>query len=299
MNIRNRLPFIRLRAWLSRKIPVRRSWHAAQIRGAASYGDELPVYEFMTRIPTIRWSTEAMPDLLTRHILFEGLYQEDVVEALLGLSPRGGVVFDIGAHHGFMSLVAALAVGADGRVAAFEPNPLSIRHLERNLARNRSAQVEIVSAAVGDRIGTVSLNIQKGTATWNTSIYQEFIQRGYEIEQREVPMTTIDAYVRETGLVPNVMKIDVEGAECLVLKGAQETIERHRPALIMEFNPAAAQAAGTTIGELVNGLFRQGYRLFALRRNRWGRYSFKRQEPFDEKRHCRDDLANVVCISEE
>lgn len=285
-------------AWLLRKSPVRRSCHAGWIRKAAGFLDEFPVYTFKTKIVPIRWTTAAMPDLLTRHLLFEGLYQEDVLEAIRALSPRGGVVFDVGAHHGFMTCVASGCVGAKGQVVSFEPNPLSVEQWNRAVALNQLENVALVEAAVGDHAGKVALNIQKGTATWNTSLFRDVIRAGYEVEVVEVDMVTIDAYVEKTGLAPDVIKIDVEGAEFLVIKGALKTIQAHRPALIMEFNPIAAEAAHTTIGRLVEDLTGLGYALRVLRRNRWGRYAYYRSEPFDEAKHCQDDLANILCVPE-
>ena len=283
-------------AWLFRKCPVRRTLHAGWIQRAACWGPDFPVYTFKTNIAPVRWSTAAMPDLLTRHLLFEGLYQEDVLEAIRGLTRAGDVVLDIGAHHGFMTCVAAGCAGSSGCVISFEPNPHALARLRSALKLNQLENVTVMDKAVGDKPGRVTLNVQKGTATWNTSLFRDMVDTGYEVEAVEVDMITVDAFVEETGLFPSLMKIDVEGAEFLVIQGARQTLRQHRPALIMEFNPIAAAAAHSTIQRLVDDLTELNYDLRVLTRNRLGRYSFKRSEPFDEARHCHDDLANVVCI---
>ena len=127
-------------------------------------------------------------------------------------------------------------------------------------------------------------------------MFNHFIGEGYTVKEMRVPADTMDAYVKRSGCVPRVIKIDVEGSEFLVLKGAQETIRSYRPILIMEFNPDAARAARTTIGAMGQWLQDLNYRLVVLKSNHWGRYRFLRQESFSEAKHCRDDLANVVCI---
>ena len=80
-------------------------------------------FSFYSRRLDLLWSAAGFPDLLTRHMMVGGAYQEDVICCLENLLKPGMVFFDVGAHHGLMSVVAARRVGLTGRVIAFEPNP--------------------------------------------------------------------------------------------------------------------------------------------------------------------------------
>lgn len=289
---------VRSIAAVVRPLPSNRRLKPFCVRWSARLARYRFDFTFDTRIPGIRWTTAAFPDLLTRHLLFEGTYQEDVILALQHLAKEGDVVFDVGGHHGLMAMVAGRAVGPTGRVISFEPNPWSRTELERNLGLNRALNVQVVPMAISDVAGEVPFFAQQGTASWNSSLFHRFIGEGYTVKELKVPADTLDAYVEKTGYVPKIIKIDVEGSEFLVLNGARQTIRSHRPVLIMEFNPDAARAARTTIGAMVQLLRELHYRLVVLKRNRWGRYRFRSREPFDEMKHCRDDLANVLCVPE-
>lgn len=288
--------FLRFFSAVVRCLPSNRRLKPFCVRHSIRLARHRFAFTFRTRIPGIRWTMTAFPDLLTRHLLFEGIYQEDVILAIQALAKKGDVVFDVGGHHGLMAIVAGRVVGPEGNVISIEPNPWSRAELENNLKLNQALNVLVVPLAFSDKAGEVSFFAQQGTASWNSSLFNRFIGEGYTVKELKIPADTMDAYVNRSGYVPKVIKIDVEGAEFLVLKGAQETIRSHRPILIMEFNPDAARAAGTTIGAIVQLLRELNYQLVVLKRNRWGRYQLGRQEPFSEAKHCCDDLANVICI---
>lgn len=251
--------------------------------------------DFKFRCPRIgvTWSAEGFPDILTRHMLFEGMYQEDVLVALKNLVRPGDTVFDVGGHHGLMAVISGRAAGASGRVVTFEPNPAARQFLEQHVALNGLGNVRVESLALSDRRGEIPFYVQTGDVTWNSTIIQEF---GSGNQAIMVQTLTLDEYVDRTGCVPAIVKVDTEGSEMLVLKGASETLKQHRPSLIMEFNPASAQAAHTTVAQYVDFLKSESYRLFVLQRNVLGYYQFDRQEPFDEQKHASHHLANVVAI---
>ena len=120
-----------------------------------------------------------------------------------------------------------------------------------------------------------------------------------DVETIDVQLTTLNRYVRERGIAPKLIKIDAEGAEFLILQGAMDAIGEHRPALSMEFNPDSAKAAQTSIAELQNWFEKKKYRLRVLTKGLLGYYSFGHWEAFDERKHARAELCNVVCLPEE
>lgn len=256
-------------------------------------------FAFDCRLAGVKWSARGFPDLLTRHMLFEGGYQQDVLQSIRRLARPGGVVLDVGGHHGLMAVVSGQSVGPTGRVYTFEPNPHARKHLSAHLALNDIHNVTIEQIALSDRAGDAAFFAQKGDVTWNSTIIEGFAEGFADQDRIEIQTDTLDAWAERGGIVPTLIKIDVEGSEFLVLQGAVETLRRHRPVLIMEFNPLSAKAAGHEVGEYLQFLRDARYKCVVLRRSPSGYYDFDDQEPFDEVRHCaQEELANVVCIPE-
>jgi FkbM family methyltransferase len=167
--------------------------------------------------------------------------------------------------------------------------PVLMKHVELNGLSN----VTIEDTALSDRQGEAPFYVQTGDVSWNSTMIREF-SRGKSFIM--VKTLTLDEYVSRSRCVPALVKIDTEGGEMSVLKGAAMTITRHRPALIMELNPASASAAGTTVGEYVDFLRSEEYRLFVLGRDRRGFYRLQIQQPFDERRHASRHLVNAVAV---
>jgi FkbM family methyltransferase len=254
-------------------------------------------FRFRIRHIGISWTASAFPDSLTRHMMFEGMYQEDVLVALRSVIHGGDTIFDVGGHHGLMAIICSIAAGETGTVVTFEPNPYARLHLRRHLALNDVRNVVVEEIALSDKSGTSPFYVQKGDVTWNSTIIRGFASADSLIESITVRTVTLDDYIAESQVVPNVVKIDVEGAEFLILNGAKRLLREHKPVLIMEFNPLSAQAAGHTVHDYVEFLVKQSYRLFVLKSNVLGYYKFGARQAFDEACHTQDGyLANVICV---
>jgi FkbM family methyltransferase len=256
-------------------------------------------FNFRSRRLNVLWSAGAFPDRLTRHMLFHGLYQNDVLLWIKHYGKPGNIVFDVGAFHGLMSIVASKAVGPGGRVIAFEPNPVAREWLNTHLRLNKCANVTVESVGLMDFEGAADFYVQEGDVTWNSSFVRDFVDSRHKLAPVTVECTSIDAYVRNTGLIPDLIKIDTEGTELSVLQGAKETIEKHRPVLVLEMNPSSARKAGTTLSKLVNELESLSYVLKVMKPTKWGRFSLKNEELFKEIIHTANDLTNVVCVPSE
>ena len=135
---------------------------------------------------------------------------------------RGTVVFDIGAHVGFYTLLAASIVGTSGKVVAFEPLEFNVAKLRRNIALNHMS-ADVIECAVADRDGEA--RFKRGVDSYTGGLHEVGVS---------VAVVTLDA-LRAAGTLPDpdVMKIDVEGAEALVLKGASNTIATSRPTIFL------------------------------------------------------------------
>jgi FkbM family methyltransferase len=171
-----------------------------------------------------------------------GTPEPDVQEALAHELSPGMVVYDIGANIGFFTMIAARAVGPQGRVLAFEPLPENVRWLRHNVDINDFGQVEIVEAAVGAREGTAAFE------SGNTAVWARISDTG----EHEVRVLSIDDGIAAGSLpVPDVVKMDIEGAEVDALDGMRETLARHRPTVIVELHD--------TIGAVRERLVAAGY----------------------------------------
>src|SRR5262249_50393268 len=105
---------IRCLAFIVRSVPINRR-KGVFIRLSACLDTKLS-FSFYSRKLGIRWSAKGFPDLLTRHMLFEGMYQQDVLVAIKRVIRPGDVVIDIGGHHGLMAVIASSATGSQGLV---------------------------------------------------------------------------------------------------------------------------------------------------------------------------------------
>ncbi len=169
------------------------------------------------------------------HAVWDGSYELKNAEVFLGLVTRDAVVFDIGANFGFYAMIAARA-GA--RVVAFEPYPDNSRNLRKHVDLNDLGdRIHIVPQAVFSGTGHIRLEIPTDvSANRNTKMCADDISPGIE-----VACTRLDDFV-ETSLQPGIIKLDVEGAESDVLRGADHIFRAFRPVLLCEVHDDANAA---------------------------------------------------------
>ena len=170
-------------------------------------------------------------DNLQRTVYFTGTYEPGLLAFLVTELQAGDVVADVGAHVGVHALTAArrLRELGGGRVIAFEPAPDSAAAVRAAAARNRLA-VEVVEVALGDMEGTVELRGDPRYGVHDAGVRSLFGEG--EIVAR-APLTTFDAGAAEAGLDRlDVVKIDIEGAEVLALRGMRASLRALRPRVV-------------------------------------------------------------------
>lgn len=185
-------------------------------------------------------------------------------EAFRGVLRPGDTALDVGANVGAYALLFGLWVGAAGRVLAFEPAPDAYAGLRRHLALNRlDGRVRAVRAAVADRVGDAAF-VSEGSHGTN---HLALPGGGNTQTLIHVPTTTVDAACAEYGVRPRLIKIDVEGAELAVLRGARRTIAAmdRDAGIFVEMHPAAWRAMGQSADALRAELASQGLRAEPLR----------------------------------
>jgi FkbM family methyltransferase len=178
---------------------------------------------------------------------------------------EGSLVFvDVGANIGFVSLLACTMAAEKGQVLAycFEPDPRAFQLLTVNSSLN-SCHMNLVNMALGDAPGSATMNLA-GESPRSTLLPEppggfSFIKT---VGQHQVDVITLDAFCSKQGVVPDIIKIDVEGFEPYVLQGASRIIEQSLPYLIFEINPATLAVNGNSLAGLLEWVRRLGYQVF-------------------------------------
>lgn len=161
-------------------------------------------------------------------------HTETDLGAILSVLQPGNVVIDAGANIGLLSIAFARAVGPTGSVLAVEPATASFAALSQQVDINHLSQVAPIHAALADKPGTMRLYHHADPS--RNSLFPDRSERG-----EEVTVTTIDHLMTQSGLDRvDVLKIDVEGAEELVLKGAERALQSN-PTIIFEMHSAASK----------------------------------------------------------
>ncbi len=163
--------------------------------------------------------------------IWTGTYESELATLVASATRQGEPALDIGGWKGFFGGVMALA-GAS-RVQIFEPMPANCAQIRRMIELNPGLPIELVEAAVSDAEGPLEFEVmpQSSMGKLTASSFQAG-RNGQRIEVRAVALDNL----LEEGKIqpPSVIKIDVEGAELLVLRGAIKLLTEHRPVLFME-----------------------------------------------------------------
>lgn len=191
---------------------------------------------------------------------------EPTERAFLKTFLRTGDVFvDVGANFGLYSLIAARYVGPSGKIYAFEPTQRIFQRLCGNVNLNRFNHVYCFQLAFSDKPGDFEFYVaENGYDAWNS--FAKPIA-GHSFIKEIIHSETWDHFASQHELVGKIamMKVDVEGWETRFLSGAVASLSRDdAPLLQMEFTGEAAQAAGSSCGELYRALEKLGYRMYTF-----------------------------------
>lgn len=158
------------------------------------------------------------------HGFWLGLYELKKRKLFEQLITMDSVVWDIGAHVGFYTLLSSVLVGASGKVFAFEPHPRNVGFLKKHLEINRITNVEVIQAAVSNKDG-ISILKEGPTSSEN------LLDPDGTLKVRTVALDTL--LERNEILEPDTIKIDVEGGEKEVLEEAVQLLEERHPTLFL------------------------------------------------------------------
>lgn len=160
----------------------------------------------------------------SQHGCWLGSYEYDKQVLFAQTVKPGSVIYDLGSHVGFYTLLSSVLVGNIGKVVSFEPLPKNLTYLKKHLQINNITNTQIIEAAVCDREGTAYFE------TNNCSFQGHFVSEGNLC----VRTVGLDELINKKQLPPpNYMKIDVEGAEVKVLQGAKKMLTEFHPTIFL------------------------------------------------------------------
>jgi len=190
-------------------------------------------------------------------------YDTEVLDVVQRFVPRGGTCVDVGANVGAHTLAMALRTGDSGVVHAVEPGPAFLERLRENLHLNPQLAARVV-------IHDFGLSDHEGTAQWQDSAHDPGTATMHWVDpkrqSRAVSITTLDRLARDFSRL-DLIKIDVDGMDHIVLRGAAETIARHLPVIVFETTCCDAEQIAAA-EEATSRLEKMGYRLYKMERGR-------------------------------
>jgi FkbM family methyltransferase len=166
-----------------------------------------------------------------------GTTEPDLQQRLSELLRPGAVFYDVGANVGFFSAIAARLVGREGRLVAIEPSPPTAERLRRNMELNGFDHVTVVEAAASARPGRAAFSVQPLHRSAGSRL--SAISRPPHASETTVETVTIDQLIDDGMPPPDVIKLDIEGAEVDALAGMVTTLRRARPTVLCETHGTA------------------------------------------------------------
>jgi len=244
----------RLRRFLRK--PIREKAAALQNRWNV-FVSNIPV---PTRLPSGFWWMKRNDNMIQQ--LVSASFETAEITFVEKFLQPGMTVLDIGANQGLYSLIASRGVGPTGRVFSFEPSPRERRALRLNLAINFSRNVKVEALALGSQESTADLFVVQGSQTGCNSL------RPPDVYSSTLPVrvqvTSLDQWLSQHRISRvDFIKLDVEGAELDVLRGAQSLLSQSPgPVVLCELEDVRTAPWGHTAEDVAAFIRKLGYELF-------------------------------------
>jgi FkbM family methyltransferase len=202
--------------------------------------------------------------LYVRHLFLNGIHSYSVTSCFYNEVKPGMVVFDIGANIGYLTFLAAKICGDTGAVIAFEPGNQNCELMKKSLALNEYKNVEIINKAISNQSKTGKLFISPYGSVVNT-----IIEGDKECATTDIEIISLDDFIRMRKIRPDFIKIDVQGAEYLVLEGMKDLLENNYPLkMVIEFSPRSRQEKMNNFAHHWNRIEELGFRAYYIKEPR-------------------------------
>jgi FkbM family methyltransferase len=246
------------RAWRFLRKPANDQSASLQALFTSCFSD----FPVPTRLPSGIWWLSQHDDC--SQAVIAGNYENTEVSFVLRFLTSGMNVLDVGAHHGYYTLLASRLVGSRGKVFSFEPSPRERRALRWNSILNGRTNIRIQPFALGNSRGEGSLYLADSFNTGLNSLRPQVVVS--DVVRVPISITTLDSWIAAHPL-KNVdfLKLDVEGGELDVFKGAQLFLSRQsRPVILAEVQDVRTMPWGYQAKEILTFLADRQFSWFSL-----------------------------------
>jgi len=201
--------------------------------------------------------------VISKALAFTGMWEERETVFFKKITNKGMHILDIGANIGYFTLQFSKSVGSKGKVTSFEPNPKSFAILEKNVLKNNLKNVVLYKKAVSDFSGNAKFYISKSNAGDNRFEGKLIHDDDDKRQQIEVEVIKLDDFIDNEQV--DLMKIDTQGAEMKVFKGASKIIKNNpNLKIITEFWPIGLFAQGTEPLDFLSRIKKLGFKIYDL-----------------------------------
>lgn len=167
-----------------------------------------------------------------QNIFFHNYYERNETRYWKKMAANCKTVLDIGGNVGYYSLLASPLVGNDGRVFMFEPVSINLERAKKNIGLSGFTNVDCIKKAVSNQPGAIRIRIAENDNLGMSGMAESINNDG---QDEEVEGITLDQFAKDNQLdCVDLIKVDVEGAEPLVLQGGRELLSRCSPVIMME-----------------------------------------------------------------
>ncbi|MDC0931506.1 FkbM family methyltransferase [Methylophilaceae bacterium] len=167
-------------------------------------------------------------------------------------------ILDIGAHAGFTVLPVSININIDAKLYAFEPSTENFKALQNNLLMNGCDNVFVENCLVGEEKNDNVSFYERDDICATSSIVNNLNRKFNKTSKKQI---TIDLYCNAHNIKPDLIKIDVEGAEIDVLRGARKTISKFKPIIFLSVHPREIRALGYSEQDLLYEIHKNNYKL--------------------------------------
>lgn len=177
------------------------------------------------------------------------------LQEFVRLASEAKCILDVGAHVGLYTIPAALNSPATTEIYSFEPTAANLEMLRTHLQLNGVSKVRVLPLFVGESSNPQKLLLlERGIGGNNTAVELECNCASTMVES-----ITLDEFVRQRNIAPDLIKIDVEGWEVFVVKGAKELLNRFRPRIVLSIHPNHIKRSGSDLSEMRQLFKNYGY----------------------------------------
>ena len=218
------------------------------------------------------------------------IYEENETNFVKNLIKKGDIVLDIGANIGYYTLLFAQLVGNSGKVYSFEPDPRNYQLIEKNIEINNFTNVVLVKKGVSNKSEKATFYLMKSGAH-NT------LKKGHSgtIDEIDIDVISLDDYFKILPIIPDFIKMDIEGNELNALKGMKNILKSNKTKIMMEVGATKSAKKYLHIDPMDNLKF-LGEFDFKFRDINSNSQIFLNFKEVEKKYQNRNKMMNFICV---